>query len=272
VTAVLILALIGCANGPESIAFTGDGGVGDPGTSHPQQGPFDITIASSPPIDVAGAVLWLDPNFGIAHAEADARTWTDRSGHGLVLVRPPAEQDGPTLDRLAGQAVLRFAGSAQLVLTDVIDASSRAALTLGTDGFVIAVVVQPVDDRPATLFTLTPDDPGAGGARLELGPLRFTFDQGGQRTSLEAPQPLAPGVPHLVSVSSEGGRLDLRVDGEMVAARELDYAALPFESPALGAPSMGFAGLLGDVVLVAGPSAASASTPLEQYLDKKYGL
>jgi hypothetical protein len=275
----VLLALVGCASEPTTLSFSEDGGAADAGPvepdGEPQKGPFDITIASSPPIDVTGAVLWLDPNFGIAHAGAEARTWTDRSGFGLVLERPPVDQAGPTLDRLGGQGALRFGGGARLVLSHAVDETARAALTLGGDGFLLAMVVQADADRAATVFTLTPEDPAAGGARLQLTPVRFTLDQAGQQTIIEAPGALQPGVPHLVIVSSLGGMLSLRIDGQTVATHDVPAASLPFESPAVGgagAPALGLEGLLGDVVLVAGPGVASATDPLELYLGKKYGL
>jgi hypothetical protein len=275
----LALAAVGCGSEQMSLTFTDDGGVPDPGPggpdAEPQKGPFDITIASSPPIDVTGAVLWLDPNFGIAHAEAEARTWTDRAGFGLVLERPPVDQNGPTLARLGGQGALRFAGGARLVLSNAIDETGRAALTVGGDGFLIALVVQSDADRSATVFTLTPDAPAAGAARLQLTPVRFTLDQAGHQTVIEAPQALLPGTPHLVIVSSLNGILTLRIDGATVAQTDLPAAPLPFESPAVGgagAPAMGLDGLLGDVVLVVGPGVSSATDPLELYLRHKYGF
>src|SRR5688572_30897652 len=64
-------------------------------------GPFDITIASSPPIELPGTVLWLDANFGVARDGAQVRAWTDRSGLGHIF--ETAGEAGPTSDRLAGQ-------------------------------------------------------------------------------------------------------------------------------------------------------------------------
>src|SRR5204863_5945633 len=94
-------------------------------------GPFDITIASSPPIELGGTVLWLDANFGVARDGAQVRAWTDRSGVGLVFERDGASDPGPTSDRLAGQGALRFAGHARMGLSGTVEPPARAALTIG---------------------------------------------------------------------------------------------------------------------------------------------
>jgi hypothetical protein len=280
---LMLAALAGCQGTAQSVVFTFDGGSAADPDAAPQNGPFDITIASAPPIDVTGGVLWLDPKFGIAHTGPEVRAWTDRSGLGLVLARPDGDPGSVTVDQLSDKEAVRFDGRANLTLASTMDPSARAALTIGRANFLIAVVIaEPAGRAPSTLFALAPDGGGAGAARIELDPLRFVLDQGDYQTVLAAPEQPSPDQPHLVMVTAEGPWINLSVDGVIVAERPLGRllhesntgvpVELPFENPVLAGPGGGFAGVVGDVVLVVGPGVESSSVPVEAYLRKKYGF
>src|SRR4051794_38093842 len=153
----LVLLVLACGSNAQptspSNAPTSDAG---------PAGPFDITIASSPPIDLPGTVLWLDADYGVAREGAQVRAWTDRSGHGHVFEREAAADPSPSADRLAGHGALRFGGHARMVLAQTIEDQARSALTLGDQDFLIALVLrrEGVATQP-TFFALAPPDPTA---------------------------------------------------------------------------------------------------------------
>jgi hypothetical protein len=230
-------------------------------------GPFDITIASSPPIELSGTVLWLDANFGVARDATQVRAWTDRSGLGLVFEREGAGDPGPTNDRLAGQGALRFAGHARMGLSGTVEAPARAALTIGPQDFLIALVLRRDAPGPeATLFALAAPETPTPLASLQVkSALQFTLGPATVTTSATL-----EGV-HLVVAARQGGALRVRVDGQEVGSSTLATPPeLPFLAPFVGGE--GFAGLVGDVVMVVGETVEAAAEPLEAYLRQKYGL
>jgi hypothetical protein len=261
-----------------------------PTTDAGPAGPFDITIASSPPIDLPGTVLWLDADFGVAREGAQVRAWTDRSGHGHVLEREATTDPGPTADRLAGHGALRFGGHARMVLAADIEEQARAALTLGDQDFLIALVLRKEGGAADPIFfALAPQALGAAAgppmALLSLQPaLQFTLDAGGSRSTVATTAGL-DGGPRLLVVTGQGPRLTVRIDGQQVGDRPFGrltgermdgtMVSLPFLAPFVGAWDFdlpGWSGLIGDVVVVAGPGIGDAIAPLEDYLKKKYGL
>jgi hypothetical protein len=279
---LLALAALGCSGGGMP-ASPNNAPTTDAGPS----GPFDITIASSPPIDLPGTVLWLDADYGVAREGTQVRAWTDRSGHGHVVERQPVSDPGPSADRLAGHGALRFGGHARLVLSETIEDQAREALTIGDQDFLIALVLRQDGPPPSAFFALAPREPADSSsmALLSLQPaLELVLASGATRTVVGTTAALAAG-PHLVVVVSQGPKLTVRLDGQEVGTRPFGRLAgekmdgtllsLPFLVPFVGACDLdlpGLSGLIGDVVVVAGDGVASATAPLEDYLKKKYGL
>jgi hypothetical protein len=271
----------GCAGDVNPDALDPASSATDPGH---QTGPFDISIASSPPIAVPAA-LWLDANYGIAHDGTEARAWTDRSGFGLVF-QGDQSASAPTLERLAGQGALRFAGRARLALSPDTDPRGRAALTIGTRDFLLALVLRRDEGAGMSVaFTLAPDASGGRACWLALAPTpRFALADGRGTNTVVGAGALVAGEPHLVVVTSVGGALALRIDGAEVATQEQgrlvggkDGGApveLPYLVPRLGGDDQhdGLTGVVGDVVLLAGPSVADDLAPIEKYLREKYHL
>jgi len=276
---VLVLWALGCSGTTLAPSGASDGG---------PTGPFDITIASSPPIDLPGTALWLDADYGVAREGAQVRAWTDRSGHGHVVEREAPSDPGPTTDLLAGHRAVRFAGHARMVLSRTIEDQARAALTIADRDFAIALVLRK-DGAPATptFFALAPPEIATVGptALLSLQPtLQFILVAGGAQSVVTTAANL-DGGPHLVVASSVGPRLAVRVDGQEAGMRPFGRlqgekmdgtpVSLPFLTPFVGEWNFdlpGLSGLVGDVVVVTGPGAAGAVAPLEDYLKKKYGL
>jgi hypothetical protein len=281
---VLVLGVLGCT-GEASPASPSNAPAADAGPS----GPFDITIASSPPIDLPGTALWLDADYGVAREGSQVRAWTDRSGHGHVVEREAVSDPGPTADRLSGHGALRFAGHSRMVLSKSIEDQARAALTIGDQDFVIALVVRKdAGEAAPAFFALAPPEIGTDDssmALLSLQPaLQFVLAGGGALGAVTTAATL-DGGPHLVVAVGEGPRLVVRVDGQEAGMRpfgrlqgeKMDGAllSLPFLAPFVGTWDLdepGWNGLVGDVVVVAGPAVEGAIAPLEDYLKKKYGL
>jgi hypothetical protein len=281
---VVALLVLACSSAPQPNSANNA-----PTTDAGPSGPFDITIASSPPIDLPGTVLWLDADYGVARESAQVRAWTDRSGHGHVLEREAIDDAGPTTDRLAGHGALRFAGHSRMVLARTIEDQARTALTIGDQDFLIALVLRKDGGGPApTFFALAPPDLTATAApttALSLQPnLQFTLTADGSTSTAMTPAGL-DGGPRLVVVTSVGPRLVVRVDGQEVGMRPFGRLAgermdgvpltLPFLAPFVGGWDLdvaGWSGLVGDVVVVAGPGVDEATAAVEEYLKKKYGL
>jgi hypothetical protein len=280
---IVTLMVLGCSSSPQT-ASPNNASPTDAGAA----GPFDITIASSPPIDLPGTVLWLDADYGVAREGAQVRAWTDRSGHGHVFEREAVADPSPSADRLAGHGALRFGGHARMVLAQTIEDQARSALTLGDQDFLIALVLrrEGVATQP-TFFALAPPDPTATApmALLSLEPaLQFSLIGESSRSTVMTAASL-DGGPRLLVVTSVGPRLAVRVDGQeagmrpfgRLAGERMDGAplSLPFLAPFVGAWDLdlaGWSGLIGDVVVVAGPGVEAAVPPLEEYLRHKYGL
>lgn len=282
----LALALaVGCSSSPQPIRPNAT-----PTPDAGPSGPFDITIASSPPIELAGVALWLDADYGVARDGAQVRAWTDRSGHGHVLV-PESNGDGdPGSERLAGHGALRFGGGSRMVLAAATEEQARAALTIGDQDFLIALVVRKDGGRPdPTFFALAPYPVTAdfeAMAAVSLDPaLAFTVSRHGSASGVHTRANLDGGKPRLVVVASIGPRLVARLDGYEIGMRPLgrlegermDGApiALPYLAPFVGEWDFdipGWTGLVGDVVVVTGPGVEGAIEPLEGYLKQKYGL
>jgi len=283
----LVLGAWGCSGGAQPSPPTRATAAGDAGPS----GPFDITIASSPPIELPGVALWLDADFGVARDGAQVRAWTDRSGHGHVLLREATTDPGPGTEHLAGHGALRFGGHSRMVLAESIEEQARAALTIGDEDFLVALVVRK-DGGAAnpTFFALAPSPAGSDGdtprALVSLEPmLTFTLAEGGARSAVPTRAALDGAAPRLVVVASVGPRLLARLDGQEVGTRpfgrlegeRMDGAPveLPFLSAFVGAWDFalpGWSGLVGDVVVLTGPGVEGAIEPLEAYLKQKYGL
>jgi hypothetical protein len=260
-------------------ACSGKGGPGGPNetTMVPDSGPagpFDITIASSPPIELPGTVLWLDADFGVARDGAQVRAWTDRSGLGHVVEREAVGDPGPTSDRLAGHGAVRFGGHVRMGLSRTVEDRARAALTIGAQDFLIALVLRHDGGGPEpTLFALAAPEAASPVVRLQLAPtLQFVL---GEAAPLDTPATLDGARPRLVVALRQGGVLVVRVDGVEVGNAPAAAAELPFLVPFVGGWALepnGFAGLVGDVVMVAGPAVEADVAPLEAYLQQKYGI
>jgi hypothetical protein len=276
---LLVLASLGCgsSSGPRADANPESG----------PAGPFDITIASAPPIELPGTVLWLDANFGIAHAGAEVRAWTDRSGLGLVFEAQMRKEaaTAPAVDRLGDHGAVLFGGHARMTLNQAIDEKARAALTIGAQDFLVALVVRrdPGLTTPI-LFALSPlDFTSPGASLLRLTPtLAFTLAGG---PPLESTALLPEGQPTVIVLVSQGPALALRINGLVVATSPFGRLAdqrdgappldLPFLVPYVGGWDFGLQGLtgaIGEAVLVVGPTVEGALAPLEAYLAQKYGL
>jgi len=237
-------------------------------------GPFDITIASSPPIELPGTVLWLDGDFGVARDGVQVRAWTDRSGLGHVFEREAISDSDPTSDRLAGHGALRFGGHARLALSRTVEDRARAALTLGTQDFLIAMVLRRDGGGPQpTLLALAELQAASPVALLQLNPtLQFVL---AGDAPLSTPATLEGARPQLVVVLRRGELLAVRVDGVEAGSATTVPADLPFLVPYVGGWALemaGFGGLVGEVVMVAGLAVEANLAPLEDYLRQKYGL
>jgi hypothetical protein len=290
-----VLATVGCGGTTAPDVFAPDAGADALAPDGEPTGPFDSTIASSPPIELPGTVLWLDGNFGVARASAEVRAWTDRSGFGHVFEREAVGDPTPAPDRLANQGALRFGGHSRMVLSKATDEKGRAALTIGSQDFLIALVLRRDPGRPSeVLFALSPwidplSVPAPDAAlylqlepTLQLGLFGRGHAEGGR---LEAPGLIEAGKPHLVLISSQGPMLTARIDGRDVASKPLGRLGgeradgkpleLPFLPPFVGEWDFdlpGLTGLVGEVVMVVGPGVPAATEPLELYLRKKYGI
>jgi hypothetical protein len=256
-----------------ALACSAPGGPGGPtGTTMVPDsgpaGPFDITIASTPPIELPGTVLWLDADFGVARDGAQVRAWTDRSGFGHIFQREAAGDPGPTTERLAGHGALHFGGHARMALSGAVEERARAALTIGSQDFLIALVVRPDRAGDSTLFALAAPEAQAPVAMLRLQPVGFVLGESAVTTSTSL-----DGL-RLVVVTRRAGTLVVRVDGQDVGAAEDRPLELPFLAPFVGGWDLGagFGGGIGDVVMVVGPELEGAVVPLEGYLRQKYGL
>ena len=160
-----LLLSLACSGTPMPGGSTGTTTVPDAGPA----GPFDITIASSPPIELPGVALWLDADFGVARDGTQVRAWTDRSGLGHVF--EASGDPGPTKDHLAGHGALRFGGQSRMGLTSALEDQARAALTLGAQDFLVALVVRREGGGPEpTLFALDAPEATTPAAALELKP------------------------------------------------------------------------------------------------------
>ena len=259
-----LLFLAAACSGSSPGGSTGTTTVPDAGPA----GPFDIAIASSPPIELGGTVLWLDANFGVARDGAQVRAWTDRSGLGHVFERDGAGDPGPTADRLAGHGALRFAGHSGMALAGTVEPPAHAALTIGARDFLLALVLHREPGGPgARLFALSAPEAPAPEALLQLQPtLEFRLGE----KLVTAPATLDGLQTRLVVVVRQGGTLRVRIDGEEVGSAPAEPAELPFLVPSVGGE--GFTGLVGEVVLVVGETVEAAGEPLEAYLRQKYGL
>jgi hypothetical protein len=258
-----LLLLAACSGTSAPGGPTGTTMVPDAGPA----GPFDITIASSPPIELPGTVLWLDANFGVARDAAQVRAWTDRSGLGLIFEREGTGDPGPTGDRLSGHGALHFGGHARMTLSGTVEPPARAALTLGAQDFLIALLLRRDAGGPdPILFALVAPEVASPLVLLQVkSTLEFTLGPATVTTSATL-----EGV-HLVVAARQGGALRVRVDGQEVGSSALATPPeLPFLIPAVGGE--GFAGVIGDVVVVAGEGVEAAAEPLEAYLRQKYGL
>jgi hypothetical protein len=255
-------------------------------------------------------VLWLDGDRGIELSARGAQAWIDRSEFHHVIAadlpvpgEDPASQ-GPTLTTLAGHGALQFGGGKRLQLAPGPNDAARAALTIGTSDFAIAIVEkpegQPVDptdaaDRPSWLFGLMPEiRSGTVGpdlltmgwafglllgtslhVQLWEGPriaTNLVVDRGGPY--------LAPAA-RLLVISATGPRVEVRINGETYFDSPSGRLAnnqlidMPFASVYVGAwdwdqPS--FAGDVAEVVVIKGTGVSTAQVALEGYLRKKYAL
>jgi hypothetical protein len=253
----------------------------------------------APALSIPGLALWLDADVGVEPRAGFITRWIDRSAqhHVFVTQGPGGTIGSPVAAQLGGHAALGFDGKTRMV-ADPLDLAEQAPLTIGTQDFLLAVVVSAVqrDVDQVVSFGLMPRITG-GDIRLPTGTtfylalnrtLDLSFGGHGEVSnffSVETGGPFADHRPHLVVVHSATPALGIRIDGRRVlddpngrrAGRRASGAVvpLPYAPVFLGNWDFDFHGLdgeLAEVVLVIGPGASSALPDLEAHLRGKYGL
>jgi hypothetical protein len=253
----------------------------------------------APPLSIPGLALWLDADVGVEPRAGFITRWIDRSAqhHVFVTQGPGGTISSPMAAQLGGHAALGFDGKTRMV-ADPLDLAEQAPLTIGTQDFLLAVVVSAVqrDVDQVVSFGLMPRII-EGEVRLPTGTtlylslnrtLDLSFGGHGEVSnffSVKTGGPFADHRPHLVVVHSATPALGIRIDGRRVlddpngrrAGRLASGAVvpLPYAPVFLGDWDFDYQGLdgeLAEVVLVIGPGATSALPDLEAHLRGKYGL
>jgi hypothetical protein len=253
------------------------------------------TLPLAPPLSLPDLALWLDGDVGLETKGPNVLRWLDRSLHHQVFV---AEGDTGSVvpAAMAGHQAVHFDGRGRLVC-EPIEPEQQAALTVGSQDFVFALVVRagrgPRDNE--TVFGLMPSlrgdfiyPPSGTFFSLSLNQrltLRVGLHQPSNAFSLTRGGPFADERPRLVVMRGQGDAVSVRINGAQVLLDENGRRAgrtraglplaLPFAPVYLGNWDFDQAGLTGDiaeVVLIIGPGATAALPRLEPYLRGKYGL
>lgn len=245
--------------------------------------------APSSPLDLPGIVLWLDPDVGIQGAGTDQMTWTDRSVYQHVFVAQPADGEMPTLSRLNGHRAVRFNGRNRFISEYAPSAAQQEALSLGRD-YTVAMLflLEHEANRESILTTamlpwiaspsqpiVPPISPATFVIELQQDS-SLLFRIGAATLHVEGSVALSA---QLMIMSTVGGnQLRVRANGQVQTASTQavpdpqygDYA--PVFLGAWDFDTLGFAGIVAEMIIVRGPADQATEQALEKYLKAKFSL
>lgn len=247
---------------------------------------------SRAPLDIPGLSVWLDGERGVTTSARGVETWVDRSPQEHRFVAESALGSLPVLGPyLNGHQAVELDGNSRLVTEPDPSALQTDSLTLGNQGFMLALVFKTdgTPDGPQILtallgprFDMSPPEVPPPNPRvpiwLTVGPLGFDAIVRGAVVS--APVALDFSAPHLLLIDARDTQIRVRVDGRDVVRIDCTtqlclYGDLPYEPLYAGEWDFDLDGLKGgiaELILAKGASAPNTLVAVESYLLDKFNL
>lgn len=294
------------ARGQDATSGVADAAAGTAGDVTPRDvGTTDGTIADSARSDVAtsdalqipvaipGLAVWLDGDQGVTAPGGALATWLDRSPqrHTFLAQSPGSADELPKFALLDGHGAIRFDGHNRIVSERAPSAPQAESLTLGGDGFLVAMVFE-LDEAPAipeVLLALSgpwfdPLSPGIP-PPSNLAPMFVTIEQTGLSALIAGRtfffvESVDFTAPHLLVLAVTDDRISIQLDGR--AAQDQICAPAPCVRAGLAYAPLyagnwdfdiaGLGGSLSELILARGAPLTGTVARLEAYLLRKYSL